>query len=154
MPAFDFNLHTVAMTLATKNNPLGSIMSVSQEYRAMAQYRSTNTKVEGNKALELSSKAGRESGREVFVCEHGGTGKKALLCRFCRPSPPCDGTAVRQWSRATIVLHYIQRMQKSGLQSNTFVKSIHIRLTFRSRATVSTISREIAIVIASPSPSL
>ena len=31
---------------------------------------------------------------------------------------------------------------------------MHMRLTFRSRATVSTISREIAIIIASPSPSL
>ena len=43
---------------------------------------------------------------------------------------------------------------ESGLHSNTFVKSIHILLTFRSCATVSTISREIAIVIVSPSPSL
>jgi len=41
-----------------------------------------------------------------------------------------------------------------AIHNSTFVKSIHIRLTLRSRATASTISREIAIVIVSPSPSL
>ena len=45
---------------------------------------------------------------------------------------------------------------ESRPQSNTFVKSIHICLMFRSRTTASTISCEIpiAIIIMSPSPSL
>ena len=51
-----------------------------------------------------------------------------------------------------VLLHTMSA--ESGLYSNTFVKSIHIRLTFRSCETASTISREIVIVIASPSPSL
>lgn len=49
---------------------------------------------------------------------------------------------------------FITANTRRNLQSNTLVKSIHIRLTFRSCAIASTISREIAIVIPPPSPSL
>jgi hypothetical protein len=119
----------------------------------------------------MTSRAGRESGSGGFVGRHGGTGKRAWLCRFCRLLPlamlphfGCDTTALQlryyctsaailpHFGNDCIVLHTTN--EESGVHSNTFVKSIHIRLTFRSRATVSTISREIAIVIASPSPSL
>lgn len=53
-----------------------------------------------------------------------------------------------------IVMVFTQPMRTKPIYSRTFVKSIHIRFTLRSRATASTISREMAIVIASPSPSL
>ena len=62
------------------------------------------------------------------------------------------GVADAFGQRLYLIITYNDR--RSGLQSSTFVKSIHIRLTFRSSATASTISREIAIVIVSPSPSL
>ena len=83
---------------------------------------------------------------------HGSMGKR-VHCTDVQILPTCDGTAVRQ--RLISLGQQLHTKNAEGkLHSNTFVKSIHIRLTFRSRATVSTISREIAIVIASPSPSL
>ena len=78
-------------------------------------------------------------------------------CRFFFTS---DSTALRQRSTSLtpsgndLYLTVLLASAESGPQSSTFVKSIHIRLTFRSCPTASTISREIAIVIVSPSPSL
>ena len=98
----------------------------------------------------------------MFVCEHSGKGKRAGCADFAdfsplrwyRTSATVDRPLATATATATIVSCNTYNELERGLHSNTFVKSIHIRLTFRSRATVSTISREMAIAIASPSPSL
>ena len=94
----------------------------------------------------MSSSSCRESSR--VVCRFAPLA--TILCTSAYSAP-------RQWlvsptlsGNDCISLHTTSA--ESRPQSN--VKSIHIRLTFRSRATASTISCEIAIVIVSPSPSL